>query len=37
VIGTFKYNDDGCLAEERVQTDYRSLLTKLGVTVAESL
>jgi predicted ester cyclase len=36
VIGTFRYNDDGRLAEEWVQTDYRSFLTKLGVTVAES-
>jgi predicted ester cyclase len=31
VIGTFRYNDNGRLAEEWVQTDYRSLLTKLGV------
>ncbi len=37
VIGTFRYNDDGRLAEEWVQTDYRSFLTKLGVTVAESV
>ena len=36
VIGTFRYDDDGRLAEEWVQTDYRSLLTKLGVTVTES-
>ncbi len=36
VIGTFKYDDDGRLAEEWVQTDYRSLLTKLGVTTTES-
>src|SRR5580692_10354972 len=35
VIGTFRYRDDGRLAEEWVQTDYRSLLTKLGVTTAE--
>jgi hypothetical protein len=28
--------DDGRLAEEWVQTDYRSLLTKLGVTTTES-
>ena len=35
VIGTFRY-DDGRLAEEWVQTDYRSLLTKLGVTTTES-
>ena len=33
VIGIFRYDDDGRLAEEWVQTDYRSLLTKLGVTV----
>jgi predicted ester cyclase len=31
VIGTFRYEDDGRLAEEWVQTDYRSFLTKLGV------
>ena len=30
VIGTFRYHDDGRLAEEWVQTDYRSLLTKLA-------
>jgi predicted ester cyclase len=36
VIGIFRYNDDDRLAEEWVQTDYRSFLTKLGVTVAES-
>ena len=36
VIGTFRYHDDGRLAEEWVQTDYRSFLTKLGVTTAES-
>ena len=36
VIGTFRYNDHGRLAEEWVQTDYRSLLTKLGVTTTES-
>jgi predicted ester cyclase len=35
LIGTFRY-DDGRLAEEWVQTDYRSFLTKLGVTTAES-
>ena len=35
VIGTFRYHD-GRLAEEWVQTDYRSLLTKLGVTTTES-
>jgi predicted ester cyclase len=31
VIGTFRYDDRGRLAEEWVQTDYRSFLTKLGV------
>jgi predicted ester cyclase len=36
VISTFRYHDDGRLAEERVQTDYRSFLTKLGVTTTES-
>jgi len=36
VIGIFRYDDDGRLAEEWVQTDYRSLLTKLGVTTTES-
>jgi predicted ester cyclase len=36
VIGTFRYDDDGRLAEEWVQTDYRGLLAKLGVTVTES-
>src|ERR1700721_1481226 len=36
LIGTFRYQDDGRLAEEWVQTDYRSLLTKLGVTTTES-
>jgi predicted ester cyclase len=36
VIGIFRYDDDGRLAEEWVQTDYRSLLTKLGVITAES-
>jgi predicted ester cyclase len=36
VIGTFRYDDDGRLAEEWVQSDYRSLLTKLGVTTTES-
>ena len=35
VIGTFRYDDDGRLAEEWVETDYRSLLTKLGVTTTE--
>ena len=36
VIGTFRYDDDRRLAEEWVQTDYRSFLTKLGVTLTES-
>ncbi len=36
VIGIFRYDDDGRLAEEWVQTDYRSFLTKLGVTSTES-
>ena len=35
-IGTFRYDDEGRLAEEWVQTDYRSFLTKLGVTTTES-
>jgi predicted ester cyclase len=37
VIGIFRYDDDGRLAEEWVQTDYRSLLAKLGVTTTESV
>jgi predicted ester cyclase len=36
VIATFRYHDDGRLAEEWVQTDYRGFLTKLGVTTTES-
>jgi predicted ester cyclase len=36
VIGTFRYDEGGRLAEEWVQTDYRSFLTKLGVTTTES-
>ena len=36
VIGIFRYDDEGRLAEEWVQTDYRSFLTKLGVTTTES-
>jgi predicted ester cyclase len=36
VIGTFRFDTDGRLAEEWVQTDYRGLLTKLGVTTTES-
>jgi predicted SnoaL-like aldol condensation-catalyzing enzyme len=35
VIGTFRYDEAGRLAEEWVETDYRSFLTKLGVTVTE--
>jgi predicted ester cyclase len=37
VIGTFRYDDDSRMAEEWVQTDYRSFLTKLGVTTTESV
>ncbi len=36
LINTFRYDDDGRLAEEWVQSDYRSFLTKLGVTTTES-
>ena len=36
LIGTFRFANDGRLAEEWVQTDYRSFLAKLGVTTAES-
>ena len=36
MIGIFRYDDEGRAAEEWVQTDYRSFLTKLGVTTAES-
>jgi predicted ester cyclase len=36
VLGIFRYDDEGQLAEEWVQTDYRSFLTKLGVTTTES-
>jgi len=36
VLGTFRYDDHGRLAEEWVQTDYRSFLAKLGVTTKES-
>ena len=36
-MNTFRYDDDGRLAEEWVQTDYRSLLVKLGVTTTESV
>jgi predicted ester cyclase len=37
VIGTFRFDDEGRAAEEWVQTDYRGLLTKLGVDVTESV
>jgi predicted ester cyclase len=36
VFGIFRYDREGRLAEEWVQTDYRSFLTKLGVAVTES-
>jgi predicted ester cyclase len=36
LIGIFRYDGVGRLAEEWVQTDYRSFVTKLGVTTAES-
>ena len=36
VINTFRYHDDGRLAEEWVQTDYRGFLAKLGVTTTEA-
>jgi predicted ester cyclase len=36
VINTFRYDDDVRLAEEWVQTDYRSFLAKLGVTTTEA-
>jgi predicted ester cyclase len=36
VIHTFRYDHDGRLAEEWVQTDSRSLLAKLGVTAMEA-
>jgi len=36
LIHTFRYDDDGRVAEEWAQTDSRSLLTKLGVTTTES-
>jgi len=35
LIGTFRYDDEGRLAEEWVQTDYRSFVAKLGATTAE--
>jgi predicted ester cyclase len=37
LIGIFRYDDEGRLAEEWVQTDYRSFVTKLGATTAESV
>jgi predicted ester cyclase len=36
VIHTFRYDDDGRLAEEWAQMDNLGLLAKLGVTVTES-
>jgi predicted ester cyclase len=36
LIGIFRYDDEGRLAEEWVQTDYRGFLTKLGVVTTES-
>jgi predicted ester cyclase len=36
MIHTSRYDDDGRVAEEWMQTDYRSFLTKLGVTATES-
>jgi predicted ester cyclase len=36
VIGIFRYDDEGRLAEEWVQTDYRGLLVKLGVATTET-
>lgn len=36
VINTFRYDEDGRLAEEWVQTDYRSFLAKLGVTATQA-
>jgi predicted ester cyclase len=36
VIGIFRYDDERRLAEEWVQTDYRGLLVKLGVTTTET-
>jgi hypothetical protein len=35
--GDVPYDDDSRMAEEWVQTDYRSFLTKLGVTTTESV
>src|SRR5580704_2002066 len=36
LMGIFRYDDNGRLAEEWVQTDYRGLLVKLGVTITET-
>ena len=36
VMGIFRYNADGRLAEEWVQTDYRGFLQKLGASSATS-
>jgi len=36
VIGMFRYDDEGRLAKEWVQTDYRGLLVKLGVTTTDT-
>jgi predicted ester cyclase len=36
VINTFRYDSDGRLAEEWVQTDNRGFLTKLGVTTTSA-
>jgi SnoaL-like polyketide cyclase len=36
VIGIFRFDGEGRLAEEWVQTDYRGLLVKLGVTTTET-
>jgi predicted ester cyclase len=36
LIGMFRYDDEGRLAEEWVQTDYRGFLIRLGVTTTEN-
>jgi hypothetical protein len=36
VINIFRCDEDGRLAEEWVQTDYRSFLAKLGVIATQS-
>lgn len=36
LIGIFRYDDEAQLAEEWMETDYRSFLIKLGVTTTES-